>query len=356
MNRCWGILKGSAKGLLRVLLIIACAFFINTLVLLATGKSPTVIYAALFKGAFGDLYNFARSVRWATPLIFTALSFAIAARNGIFNVGAEGQLYMGAFAAAWVGFTFTGLPRFVLLPLCILAAMAAGMLWSMLAGWLMLKFHSSIVVITLMLNYIAILFTEYLVRYPFYVEGTLGESGSTNFIADQAKLTTLIPKTNVTTGIIIAVLAAVFVFWWNSKTVIGYENKLIGGNELFARFSGIDVKKRQMLAMAIAGMLAGLGGAVEILGNYGRFMVKFASNLGFDGIVVSLLAGNNPLLVPVSALFMGSMTSGSISVEMFGGVPKAMTGILLGIIIMIITVKKLPELARRRKKVGSQSA
>ena len=129
----------------------------------------------------------------------------------------------------------------------------------------------------------------------------------------------------------------------------GYETEIIGANERFSSFMGLDVRKKQMIVFAMTGMIAGLGGAVEILGNYGRFMVNFASGLGFDGIVVSLLANGNPIGIIFAALFMGAMTSGSIAVEMFGGVPKAMTGILLGVIIMIITVKFVPDFQKRKK-------
>ena len=342
-------IKGIGKTALRLAVILICAFLINTVILLVSKKNPIEIYSILLKGAFGNLYNVARSLRWATPLIFTALAFSVSARCGVFNIGADGQLYMGAFAAAWVGFTFTGLPRVVLIPLAMLAAMLAGMLWSMLAGWISIKFKANIIVITLMLNYIAILFTEYLVRYPFYVPGTLGEAGSTEYVAEAARLTVLIPRTNVTTGLIIGIVAAVLLWLFNRHTVLGYETEIIGANERFSSFMGLDVRKKQMIVFVMTGMIAGLGGAVEILGNYGRFMVNFASGLGFDGIVVSLLANGNPIGIIFAALFMGAMTSGSIAVEMFGGVPKAMTGILLGVIIMIITVKFVPDFQKRKK-------
>ena len=185
-------------------------------------------------------------------------------------------------------------------------------------------------------------------RYPFYVPGTLGESGSTQFISDGARLTTLIFGTDVTTGALLALAAAAAIAFWSARTVTGYECRIIGANERFAAFSGLMVTRRKLLVFAVSGMLAGLGGAVEVLGNYGRFMVNFASGLGFDGIVVSLLAGGNPALIPVSALFMGAMNSGSISVEMFGGVPKAMTDILMGVIVVIVTVRAIPVYIRRR--------
>ncbi|MDD3400232.1 MAG: ABC transporter permease [Eubacteriales bacterium] len=334
--------RHSSLDLLRLFVIILVAFALNTIVLLVSGKDVSLVYSSLVKGAFGDTYNFARTLRWSLPLVFTGLSFSVSARAGIFNIGAEGQLYLGAFAAAWVGFTFQSLPAYIVIPFACLLAMLVGMLYSMLAGWIMERFHASIVVVTLMMNYIAILFTEYLTRYPFYVPGTLGDSGSTAYISEAAHLSKIFQGTNATTGVFLALVVAVLVFLFNNYTVAGYECRVIGSNERFSKFSGLKVKQRRMLVFAISGMIAGLGGAIEVLGVHYRFIVSFASGLGFDGIVVSLLANGNPLGIPIAALFMGAMSSGSITVEMFGKVPKAMTDILMGIIIMIVTVRYVP--------------
>ena len=342
--------KNTVFDLLRIFVIIVIALILNTVVLWISGKDIPLVYKSLWDGAFGGMYNFARTLRWSLPLVFTALSFSVSARCGIFNIGAEGQLYLGAFAAAWVGFTFTELPSFIVIPFACVVAMAAGILWSLLADWIMEQFRASIIVVTLMLNYIAILFTEYLTRYPFYVDGPLGNSGSTAIISEAARLTNIIPDTNATTGIYIALVAAVLLWLFNNYTVAGYECRIIGSNERFAQFSGLQVKKRRMLVFVISGALAGLGGAIEGLGVHGRFMVSFASGLGFDGIVVSLLANGNPIGIPFAALLMGALSSGSITVEMFGKVPKAMTDILMGIIILIITVRYVPHGIKKFKQ------
>jgi len=338
-KKVWNVLG----DLLRIVLIVLFAFVLNTIILFLSKKDVSLVYTSMFKGAFGDVYNFARTIRWSLPLIFTGLSFAVSSRSGIFNIGAEGQLYLGAFAAAWVSFTFVSLPSWLLIPLAILAAIIAGTLYSMLAGWITETFQTSIIVVSLMLNYIAILFTEYLVRYPFYIPGTLGDSGSTQYIADAAYLRNIIPGTNATTGVFIALIAVLIIALINNATVVGYEARIIGGNKRFALFSGLPVTRRTMMVYAISGALAGLGGAVEVLGVHHRFIVNFAPGLGFDGIVVSLLANGNPLLIPISALFMGAMNSGSITVEMFGKVPKSMTDILMGLIILTITIQYTPQ-------------
>ncbi|WP_190284751.1 ABC transporter permease [Bacillus sp. S3] len=341
--------KKHIRKIYLILVVILGAFLINTVVLLLTGKDVAMVYSTLFTGAFGDQWSIANSIRWALPLMFTGLAFAVAFRGGMFNVGAEGQLYLGAFAAAWVGFTFIDLPKLILIPLCIIAAGVVGAAWSMLAGWLKLKFKANEVVTTLMLNYVAILFTEYLIRYPFYEPGTAGESGASKEIASQAMLNVLLAGSNITTGIFFALILIIIVYYWNTKTSSGYEINIIGNNERFANFSGIQVPRGKMLVMAVSGAIAGFGGAIEILGIHHRFIINFSNGLGFDGIVVSLLSNNNPLFIPLSALFMGAMKSGGITLEMVGDVPKAMVNILLGVIIMLITIKKVPFLSKSKK-------
>jgi ABC-type uncharacterized transport system permease subunit len=328
--------------------VLVFAFGLNAIMLLIAQENVGEAYRTFFYGAFGDLWNFSRTLRWATPLIFTGLSVSVAFRAGIFNVGAEGQVYIGAFAATWVAITLTSLPKVVIVPLAFLAGGLAGALWASIAGWMKVRYGANEVVITLMMNYIATLFTEYLVRYPFYTPGTAGESVSTVAIAPQAELITMIPGTHVTTGLIYGLIAAYAVYYWNKKTVSGYELKILGTNPRFAQFGGIDVPRRQMQVMALSGALAGLAGAVEILGVQRRFITRFAVGLGFDGVTVALLAQNNPLGVPFGALFMGAIKSGGLALEMFSNVPRAMVTALVGIIILTVTIQGGLRLFRRR--------
>lgn len=348
--------KNIGRNILRLVLIIGLAFLINAMILMLVGENVTEVYGTLFSGAFLGKWNIARTLRWMSPLIFTGLAAAVAFRGGMFNLGIDGQLYLGAFAAAWVGFTFDGLPRLPLILLCIAASIIAGGVWAMLAGFMKIKFGASEVVITLMMNYVAKLFTEYLVLYPFYEPGNAADSKATASIAKQAELTPLVQGSQVTTALIIGLVITVIIYLWNTKTVGGYEMKITGSNPRFARFSGVQVMKRQMQMMAISGGIAGICGAMEILGVHGRFVANFSSGLGFDGIVVSLLCSNHPLLIPFGALFMGAMTSGSTQLEVVGGIPRSMAAILMGIIIVIITIKNLPKMKqfhlRGKKKEG----
>ncbi len=223
-------------------------------------------------------------------------------------------------------------------------------MWSLIAGLIMIRFNVNIIVVTLMLNYIASLFTEYLTRYPFNEGGSLASAGSTAYISQNAHLTRIIPNSQVTTSLIIGLVACVAIALFCRYTLKGYETRIIGMNERFSRFSGLNVSSGKLLTFLLCGMLAGLGGAMETLGIYHRFLIGSVEGFGFDGIVISLLANNNPLLVPFASLFMGALNSGSITVEMFGGVPKSMTDILMGIIIMLITVKNFG-IAEKVKKI-----
>lgn len=347
-----------AGNLKRLLLIIGAAFLINAVVLILVGENVVEVYKTLLSGAFVGKWNIARTLRWMSPLLFTGLAAAVAFRGGMFNLGIDGQLYLGAFAAAWVGFTFTELPAAVLIILCMLAAAVAGGIWAMIAGFMKIKFGASEVVVTLMMNYIAKLFTEYLVLYPFYEPGNAADSKATANIADQARLTSLLSGSQVTSALIIGLIVTFVIYFCNTRTISGYEMKITGSNPKFARFSGIHVVKRQIQMMAVSGGIAGLCGAMEILGIHGRFVANFSSGLGFDGIVVALLCGNNPLFIPLGSLFMGAMTSGSTQLEVVGGIPRSMAAILMGIIIIMITIKKMPQIkavfAGRRKKEGVQ--
>lgn len=347
-------LAEAGRSISRLVLIIGIAFLINAVILAVLGKDVLEVYGTLFTGAFVGKWNIARTLRWMSPLIFTGLSAAVAFRGGMFNLGIDGQLYFGAFAAAWVGFTFTQLPAAALIPLAMLIAFAAGGSWAMLAGWMKIKFGASEVVVTLMMNYVAKLFTEYLVLHPFYEPGNAADSKATADIAQQARLPHLIQGSQVTIAILIGLVVVVIIYFWNQKTVSGYEIKITGSNPRFAGFAGIRVTMRQMQVMAVSGGIAGLCGAMEILGIHGRFVANFSSGLGFDGIVVSLLCGSNPLTIPLGALLMGAMTSGSTQLEVVGGVPRSMAQILMGIIIVMITVRRLPAITgflSRRKPV-----
>lgn len=330
--------------------VMVCALGISIIMLLIAHKDIGLAFSKLIQGAVGNKMNFARTIRMMAPLIMMALTFAVAFRGQMFNAGGQGQFYLGAVSATAVSLLFPSLPGWLLIILSIMAGMAGGMLWALIPAVLKVRFRCSEVVTTLMFNYIAVYFTEFLVRVPFYVPGAVGESGSTANIPEGVSLTTLMKGSELTTEILFALIATGIVWYWSKWMVSGYETEIVGVNAVAARYTGIHVKNRQLLAMGISGAIAGAGGALEIIGVFHRFVIDFAPSVGFDGIVISLMAGNSFPLIPVAAFFLSCLQSGAKTMEMFGKVPRSLVDVMIGIIIVVVTVKRLPFAGRGRRQ------
>lgn len=339
-----------SSTILRLLIILLIAFFLNALVLYVAGKDPLFVYEKLITGSLVGKWSIARTLRWATSLLLCGVAAALAFNGGVLNLGIDGQLYMGAMAATVIGIYGDGIPRVALIMLCILGAMVAGSIWSAIAGFLDIRFSANIVVVTLMMNYIATLFTKWCIFYPLYTEEGAAAKASAS-ISNSAHLSVLIPGSQVTTAIFLAIAVTVVASLWLKNSSAGFEVKMIGSNISFARVVGIPINRRKMQLMLASGAIAGLCGGLEILGLHHRFAQDYVSGMGFNGMVVSMLVKNNPTLLPIGALFMGAMQSGSTSLEMFANVPRAMADVLMGIIILFVTVKKKfnPSMLVRRK-------
>ena len=233
------------------------------IIIAAAGYSPVEAYSAMLGGAFGSTYNLAQTAGTAIPLIFAGLAMAVASKAGIFNIGIEGQILAGALPAALAGTYITGLPAVLHIPVCILVAAIFGGIWAMLAAVIKNKLQISEVIITIMLNYVALYLVEYLVNNPFKSEGMVVR---TEEIQDSARLVSLVAHTRLNTGIFIALLA-VFLFWvLFYKTKLGYEMRATGDSPFAAESAGINNKKNLLAAMFISGALAGIGGACEVMG------------------------------------------------------------------------------------------
>lgn len=330
--------------------IFLCVFGSSIIMLLVAEKDVALAFSKLLHGAVGNSMNFARTIRTMAPLIMMALTFSVALKGEMFNAGGQGQLYVGAISAAAVGLLFPNLPGKLLLVLGMIAGVIGGMLWALIPAVLKVRFRCSEVVTTLMFNYIAVYFTEFLVRVPFYVPGAVGESGSTANLPEGTYLTTLVKGSELTTEIIFVLIVTALVWYWGKWMVSGYETEIVGANAKAARYTGIKVKGRQVFAMALSGGIAGLAGALEIFGVFHRFVIDFTPSSGFDGIVVSLMAGNSPVLIPVTGFFLSCLQSGARTMEMFGKVPRSLVDIMIGVIVLVVTVKKLPFLKENKSK------
>lgn len=330
--------KKSIPSVVRFLLILIISLLINAVVLTLVGKDPITTYSRLFGESLIGVWSIAKTLRWFTSLMLCGISAAIAFNGEVLNLGIDGQLYMGAITATATALYLGNLPGFILIPLCILTAMLAGALWSAIAGWLNVRFGSNIIVVTLMLNYLATLFTNWCILYPMYTpEGAAAKASLP--IPDHARLSLLIPGTQVSTAIFIVIFIWIATYIWLKYTKSGFEVRVMGHNPNFARIMGININRKKMLLMGMSGAVAGLCGAVEILGMQHRFAIGFTSGMGFNGMVISMLVGNNIAGLPLGGFFMAVIQSGSSALEMFANIPRSMVSILMGVIILFVTVK-----------------
>jgi len=324
-------------------------------------------YYSLFIGSFGkpsemissvlsgnrelmrDAFKpFLESLVTTTPYIFTGVAIALGFKAGVFNIGAEGQLFMGSIMAAWAGFSFKGLPPIIHIPFALLMGFLAGGLWGFIPGWLKAKTGAHEVINTIMMNYIAFNLVEFLIGGPFKDPN---DNFKTPLIEDSAKLPRLFAdplRFNV--GFFIAIVAAVVIWYLLYKTTWGYEVRSVGLNPNASRYAGINATWVTILSMAISGGLAGLGGATMILGVNFRQTQALSEGYGFDAIAVSLLANNHPLAAIVTAMLFGFMRHGSRLMQLKTGIPIDIISILQGLIIfflaapaMIRTIYRLKE-------------
>jgi simple sugar transport system permease protein len=333
--------------IVKIVLTLLVALLMGALVMQLSGKNSMQAYGALFSSALGSPSAVANSLLAATPLIFTGLAAAIAFRAGVFNVGVEGSLYLGAFAAAWVGFTFTGLPGWLLIPLCVLVAAAVGGGWGYIPGVLKARLAVDETVTTIMLNYVAILFTSYLVNYPFKVPGIANAMSAQ--IAPAAHLKRIMAGSQFNTGILIALAAVVVITFLMKRMNLGFELRSIGDNLVFSRWMGMPTERIIETVMFISGLLGGLAGAVQVLGVHYRFAANFSLGFGFAGITIALLARNNPIGVLVAALLFGVLRSGSSTMELFTDVPRDLINVLEATVIFFTAMEISWSWLRRRK-------
>ena len=329
-------MKQQIKGIARVGVTIGLALLIGAIIIQLSNGNAVEAFEVLFNSAFGNERALANTLLAATPLIFTGLATLIAFKAGIFNIGVEGSLYLGAFAAAWVGFTFTDLPGPLLILLALITAGVVGGLWALIPGFLKARLRVDEVVSTIMLNYVAIIFCDWLVTGPFMAPGM--SNAMSPEVAAQAQLPRLIERSQLNIAFIVALGVFVIVLLLLRRSTFGFEIRMLGSNPVFARWSGLPVGKIIMLVFFASGFIGGLAGWGQAMGVHYRFQSGFSRGFGYDGIVIALLGRNSPVGVLLAALFFGALRSGSSTMEMFTNVPRDLIDILIAIIIFIVAI------------------
>jgi general nucleoside transport system permease protein len=324
---------------------VVAAFVVGAIVLAATGWDPLSVYRLMVREAFGSTAAVQSTLAAATPLIFTGLATALAFRGGVFNIGVDGCFILGGLGAAWLGAALTDLPGWLLIPVCVLAGMVAGAIWSAPPAYLRAHLGVDEVVSTLMLNFVAVGIASWIVNTALLAEGTANSASSP--IAPQAELPSL--GGNVTLGLVFALVAVVVYGVWSRGSAAGYELRMTGLNPAFAQVSGIPVRRVVANAMLWSGVIAGAGGAAHALGVVHRFVDGFSPGYGFTGIAIALLARNGAVGVVIASVLFGALASAGATIQLFSDIPLDIVDVLQGT-IMVFAAVQVVDLRRRIRR------
>jgi len=326
------------RTLLDSLLALAIAFAAGLGIVALSGGSPAAVPRALVYGALGTSVSLAGTLAKTVPLLLTGLSVALAFRAGLFNIGGEGQLYVGAMAAAWLGGLGLCLPSAIYMPLAVGVSVLAGLCWGAVPGWLRARRGVHEVINTIMMNHIAIQLTDYLVTGPLR-DGDYATR--TRHIASEASVPALwrAPPIVVSWGLVLALAACAAAAWFLFRTAAGYEVRAVGGGARAAEAAGISVPRVLVGSMAMSGGLAGLAGGLLVCGLHRTFYAQFSPGYGFDGIAVALLAQNHPLAVVPAAFFFAALRTADRWLQLSAGVPRDLVVVIQAITILVVGVR-----------------
>ena len=348
--------RGALIDILSPVVAVAAALLVGGLVVLAIGENPFAVFAILLRGAFGSADGVALVLSNACPLIFAGLAVAFAFRAGLFNIGGEGQLYIGSLACAIAGLALDGAPAVLAIPAALAAAAAGGALWAALPGYLKARLGVHEVINTIMMNFIAIALSSYLVVNVFREAGQM--TPQTPRIAEAARLPRLAPalqaigipvhSANPLNASLIVALVAVLAAWFILyRTRLGYEIRAVGENPKAAEYAGINVRAITVAAMSLSGVFAGLVASNEVMGFRYRFLDNFSGGIGFLGIAVALLGRNSPFGVLLAALLFGVLNTGALEIDVFTDVPRELILVIQAVTIVLVVV--VNEVFRRRR-------
>ncbi|NLS79776.1 MAG: ABC transporter permease [Chloroflexi bacterium] len=336
-------MRASILGLTRTLsipaLAVLTALLIGALIMLLSGGNPLVGYVALFEGAFGKARSLSETAVAATPYVFAGLGIALGFRGGLFNIGVEGQLFIGSICAAGVGYAVHGLPWFIHMPLALLAGCLGGAICAGIPGFLKAKTGAHEVITTIMINYMAIYFTNWLVTGPMQDPGTIVPQ--TRRILATAEIPAIWGAYRVHWGTVLAIAAAALVFWLLWRTVLGFEIRTVGANPDAAKYAGIHVGRNIVITMMLSGALAGAAGAVEVLGLNHYFAPSFSIGYGFDSIAVAVLGKSHPWGVVASAFLFGALNNGANLMQLRTQSPVYIISIVQALILMLVSADQI---------------
>ena len=349
--------------LLSLILALALALTQGGIIMALAGHNPFRAYAELAKGAtglksFGEIgkiftrRQFGNTIEYAMVLYMTGLACAIGARVGIFNVGGEGQLYLGAIVSAYLGVVLTDLPALIVIPVAALGAMLVGGFYAFIPGFLKVKLKVNEVITTIMMNSIAIFLCAYLSSGPWKTSHSNRVSG-TDTLAQHLQFQKLIPGSNLTTAIFASMIIAFLVWYIMGKTTKGYEMRLVGENPRFAKFAGLKVDRTVIGSMVISGMLCGLVGMFEVYGLKGNYQDGISKEYYFDGLLVAMIMRYKPAGIIAMSFLFAFLKVGASGMELNAGVPGELYRIIQSIIIFFLAAERGVKQLLSARKAGA---
>ena len=341
------------------LLAIITAIIVGSIIILAVGGSPLIAFRGLIEGSFGSTKALSETAIWATPYIFAGLAVALAFKGGLFNIGAEGQLAAGAVFSSLIGYALPewlgfDLPIIIHLPLAIIVGVLMGGIWAGIVGWLKAYTGGHEVINTIMMNYIALNTTSYLLNGVMKDRSPTNVIARTPLIAESARISPIFDGLRIHWGFILALLAAFLVWWILNKTTLGFEIRTVGLNPDAAKYAGINVKKIIILTMMFSGMLAGLAGTIEVTGLNYRHELGFSIGYGYDAIAIALLGKSHPLGVVLASLLFAAMRNGATRMQFLTQMPVDLISMIQALILLFVAADAIVRYIYRIKSKGEQ--
>ncbi|AWM75894.1 ABC transporter permease [Lactobacillus kullabergensis] len=352
------------KKILVPIISILAGFLVGAIIMLVWSYNPFQAYTSMFSSALGNMNGIGETIREATPLIFTAIGFAIASTAGFFNIGLPGQAQAGWLSSIWVVLANPNMPKAILLPLAVITGILAGALVAGIAGWLRAQFGTNEVITTIMINYIVLYSCQYLMQQVMSSKLRI-DTDTTKTIADNGSLkigwlSTMFGDSRINAGIFIA-LVAVFLYWYlMRKTTTGFEIRSVGTNAAASRYAGMSAKKNIMLSMLLSGGFAGLGGVVQGLGTYQNYFTQTTSlDIGWDGLSVALLGGGTAVGILLASLLFSILKIGGLGMQTIAGIPYEIVSIVIAAIIFFVAIQYVIGLlfkTKRAKEIQKDTA
>ena len=322
-------------------LAILTAVVVGGIIILIVGGDPFLAYKGLIQGSLGSQKALSETAVWATPYIFAGLAVALAFKGGLFNIGAEGQLAVGAVFSALIGYALPewlgyDLPAIIHLPLAISVGMLTGGVWAGIVGWLKAYTGGHEVINTIMMNYIALNTTSFLLNGVMKDRSPTNVIARTPLIADSARMPEIFEGLRIHWGFVLALFVALLIWWLLNKTALGFEIRTVGLNPDAAKYAGINVKRTIILTMALSGMLAGLAGSIEVTGLNYRHELGFSIGYGYDAIAIALLGKSHPLGIVLAAFLFAAMRNGATRMQFLTQMPVDLISMLQALILLFV--------------------